>query len=416
VDRTHDDHSGVPGPVDGRDRPEGDRQAAPVQVLVVSPPSPIWGAPVYLLATVAPLRARGVHLTLATPPGSPLADAWRERGFPLLETAVRLHGGLRRRDGTDRRPPVTALARDAVAMAPAAVRLARLARRFDVVHSYALRSHLEVGVAARLARRPAVLDLVDIVRPGLGRTVLRTAVRLATLTVANSSATAATVGMPSRVRVIQPGIDLGRFRPGPRDAAVRASLTSDPDAPLVAIIGRIDRLKGIQYLVEAMGMLEGRAAGAHLAVVGDAGTGPPEFARDLREQATALLGDRVRFTGRRTDVPDVVRNVDVVVNASKAEPFGLSVLEAQACGTAVIGTDAGGIPEFVEHGVTGLLVPPFEAAPLAAALQRVLTDCSLVASMTAEAVRRAHPARGLEAQYDELAAMYRSVVSAPTGR
>ena len=80
------------------------------------------------------------------------------------------------------------------------------------------------------------------------------------------------------------------------------------------------------------------------------------------------------FAGRRADVPDVLRCLDVLVNASDAEPFGRSVLEAQASGVAVVGTDAGGIPEFVDSDVTGLLVPPGVPAALRAALARVLAD------------------------------------------
>ena len=75
-------------------------------------------------------------------------------------------------------------------------------------------------------------------------------------------------------------------------------------------------------------------------------------------EATTLLGDRARFVGPVDDVPGVLRSLDVLVNASASEPFGLSVLEAQASGVPVIGTDAGGIPEFVTDGETGLLVAP----------------------------------------------------------
>jgi len=67
----------------------------------------------------------------------------------------------------------------------------------------------------------------------------------------------------------------------------------------------------------------------------------------LQKDATAALGTRVCFTGARADVPEILRSIDVMVNASDCEPFGRSVLEAQACGTPVGATSAGGIPEFV---------------------------------------------------------------------
>ena len=146
-------------------------------------------------------------------------------------------------------------------------------------------------------------------------------------------------------------------------------------------------------------------------MVGESGTGPTDFADELRRDAAERLGDRVLFTGRRSDIPDIMRAVDVVVMASVAEPFGLSALEAMACGTPVIGTAAGGLVEFVEHEVTGLLVPPLESEPIARAIERVLGDDELRNRMILEAERRAVPARGLEAQYDELAQMYRDVTT-----
>ncbi len=82
----------------------------------------------------------------------------------------------------------------------------------------------------------------------------------------------------------------------------------------------------------------------------------------------------MRFVGRTNDVPDTLRALDVLVNTSVAEPFGLSVLEAQASGVAVVGTRAGGIPDFVFDGDNGLLVPSGDADALAKALDRLVTD------------------------------------------
>lgn len=369
----------------------------------------MWGAQLYALDTALPLRQRGIELTLATPAGTEFADAWRQRGLPLIDLPVRLHNGLRRSDGSDRRPAPATLGRDAAAVVLGVRHVTRAASGFDILHSYALRTHFEVALAGRLRRRPVLLDLVNIVRPGIGRWTLRLNAELATLTIANSRATAEVIG-DRKVQVINPGIDLGRFRPGPVVERVRAELCADPRKPLVGIIGRLDARKGVQVLIEAMANLHGPLECAQLVIVGDAGTGPVEFAQQLRVMAHERLGERVRFVGRRGDIPDVIRAVDVVVNASKAEPFGLSVLEAQACGTPVIGTAAGGIPEFVEDGKTGLLVPPFEPVPLAHAIARMLHDRSLADRLAAEALRRVHPARGLEAQYDQLASTYREVL------
>jgi len=100
------------------------------------------------------------------------------------------------------------------------------------------------------------------------------------------------------------------------------------------------------------------------------------------------------------------------VNASVAEPFGLSVLEAQASGVAVIGTRAGGLPDFVFDGDNGLLVPSGDADALAKALDRLVTDPEWRAKL-AERGRVTAQGRGIEARADVVAEMYRQAVGAP---
>jgi glycosyltransferase involved in cell wall biosynthesis len=379
-----------------------------VHALIVSPPAPVWGAQIYLLNQLDGLRERGIELTLGTTGDSPFAQAWRERDLPLLELGLHHHVGLRV-DGSSQRPNAAMLAKMSGAVVDNSRRLARLARPYDMLYSFSLPTHLETALAGRLSRTPVALDLVDLVRPGMGQRILRAAARLATLTVANSTATASLLGSAGPVRVIHPGIDLDRFHPGTPPSSLRAQLTGGVDCALVGVVGRLDEDKGIHVLVEAMSLLQGELSTARLVVVGDKGTDTSDYADRLRQRSKELLGDRVHFVGRRNDIPEIMRALDVLVVASRAEPFGLTALEAQASRTPVIGTAAGGLPEFVEHEVSGLLVPPLEAEPLARAIERMLGDTVLRDRIVDEAERRANPARGLEAQYDELGRMYRDV-------
>lgn len=386
-----------------------------VNALLVSPPAPVWGAQIFLLDQLDGLRERGIHLSLGTTGDSPFAEAWRERGLTPVELGLQTHAGLRV-EGSSSRPGVSALATMSTAVVANARRLATVAKRYDMLYSFSLTTHLETALAGHLARRPVALDVVDLVKPGVGQRVLRTAARLATLTVANSTATASVLGSAGPVRIIHPGIDLDRFRPGPPPASLRAELSGDPDRPLVGVVGRLDEGKGIHVLVDAMARLTGESSDARLVVVGDKGTDTTDYADRLRKRALDVLGDRVRFVGRRHDIPEIMRAIDVLVVAAVAEPFGLTALEAQASRTPVIGTDAGGLPEFVEHDVTGLLVPPLDVARLAAAIERMLDDEHLRNRVVDEAERRANPARGLDAQYDELARMYHDVAARTVGR
>jgi glycosyltransferase involved in cell wall biosynthesis len=381
-----------------------------VNALLVSPPAPVWGAQIYLLNQLDNLRDRGVNLSLGTTGDSPFAEAWRERELPLVELGLHEHLGLRV-DGSSKRPSVAMMSKMSIAVGANARGLASVARRYDMLYSFSLPTHLETALAGRLSRTPVALDLVDLVRPGIGQRVLRTAARLATLTVANSTATASVLGSAGPVRIIHPGIDLDRFHPGAPPPSLRAELSGDAECPLVGIVGRLDEGKGIHVLVDAMARLADEFSTARLVVVGDKGTDATDYADRLRRQTDEVLGDRVRFVGRRDDIPEIMRALDVLVVAAVAEPFGLTALEAQASRTPVIGTNAGGLPEFVEDEVSGLLVPPLDAERLARAIERILGDRTLRDRLVDEAERRANPARGLEAQYDDLSRMYRDVAT-----
>jgi len=387
----------------------------PVKVLVVSPPLPVWGAQIFLLGQLEALRLRGVEFTLATARGCEFAAAWEATGRPLLDVDLRKPEGLTV-PGTTQRRGVFSLLRTLRDVIGNGRRIASVARGYDMIFSFSLATHPSAAVAGRLARVPVALDVVDLVRPGVGRRVLRAAARVADLTVANSQATADTVTGAGTVEIIQPGIDLARFHPGPASESLRRELTGGADRRLVGIVGRLDRRKGVHVLVDAMAKLPDDLRDTRLVVVGDAGTGPPEYATELRSTAREVLGDRVVFTGRRDDVPDIMRVLDVLVVASESEPFGLTALEAQASRTPVIGTRSGGLPEFVVDGETGLLVPPLDAGALAEALERLFADDELRARVVDEAERRANPDRGLAAQYDALADMYRRVSGQAPGR
>ena len=185
-----------------------------ISVVVFSQPSKVWGAQLRLIDFAGPLAARGVVLTLAGPSTGPLRDHWERRGFPYLPLDLPAHRGIRGPDRSRRAGSVQLLG-ELWTVVSSIPRIVRIARRFDVVLSFTLSSHLEVALAGRIARRPTVIEVVDLVRPGVGRKVLRLASKLASATVVNSAATAGNLESDAdRAQVIRPGVDLERFRPG----------------------------------------------------------------------------------------------------------------------------------------------------------------------------------------------------------
>ena len=143
----------------------------------------------------------------------------------------------------------------------------------------------------------------------------------------------------------------------------------EPGSQIVGVVARLEPEKGHPTLLEAWPLSSARCPDAYLLIVGEGSR-----REALEAQARELrIAHRVVFTGRRDDVPAVTAALDVAVLPSYREAQGLSILEAMALSRPVVASNVGGIPEMIEDGVTGLLVPPHDADALAAAIVRLLT-------------------------------------------
>lgn len=376
------------------------------RVLIVDYTSALWGAERVALELGPRLSQRGVDVWLACPQGGAFPAAWRAEGLTHVPLELPAHHGIR---GPTGGRPAGQLIKEAAVMVRSALGLARLARDVDVLHSTHQWSHVDVAVAGKIARRPVVLHVHDILPRGLGRWLLVQSTRLSAVTLTACEAIAQPLGGSgrNRLQVFYPALDLKRYRPGPPDATVRTALGGGSDDCLVGIVGRLDPVKGIEVLIHAMAGLEGKARRSRLAVVGAPYEGSSEYVSELRALAERQLGERVRFVGFRDDIPAVLRSLDVLVNASHKEPFGTIVLEAQACGTAVIATMAGGVGEHVEHGETGFMVPPDDPRALREVLTQLVVDVARRRAVGAAARRMVEERFDVEKAAEFLAEMYR---------
>lgn len=220
-----------------------------------------------------------------------------------------------------------------------------------------------------------------------------------------------------RVRVVPCGVDLGMFTPG-----TARTRQEDEDRPLRLLsLGRLVERKGVSTVVEALARLGDQAPPVELLVAG----GPPlgELDRDpevrrLQAQAEQLgVGDRVRFLGAvsHDDVPNLLRDIDVVACTPWYEPFGMVPLEAAACGLPVIASAVGGMLDTVVHERTGLLVPPRDPAAVADALLR-LSDRRFRLRLGAGARVRAERRYGWASVARQTAEAYAEVVSSSSAR
>lgn len=255
----------------------------------------------------------------------------------------------------------------------AILRLAGLLRRVraDVVHANGSRAALYAGLAGRLTRRPVAwhVRILDD-DPPLDWLL----VRLATGIIATSSAVRDRLSpwprAQRRCRIVPNGLDLEAFVPSTDPDTVRRRLGLSPADLVVITVGRMVPFKRQDLLLEAVARLHGEFTRLGCIIVGDG----PERPGLLELAERLALGDRVRFTGHRDDVADLLAAADVFVLPSPAEHFGRVVLEAMAVGVPVVAVDAGGPAEILEDGKSGLLVPEATAASLASGMATLLRD------------------------------------------
>jgi glycosyltransferase involved in cell wall biosynthesis len=172
------------------------------------------------------------------------------------------------------------------------------------------------------------------------------------------------------VSLIYNGVDLVRYDHTDPCCTLREEYGLPDATQLVGVVARLEAEKGHPTLLDAWPAVVRRVPNARLLVVGEGSR-----REELEAQAAALgITEWVVFTGRRDDVPAVTAALDVAVLPSYREAQGLTILEAMALSRPVVASAVGGIPEVIEDGRTGLLVPPHDAGALAAAITRLLTD------------------------------------------
>jgi glycosyltransferase involved in cell wall biosynthesis len=171
---------------------------------------------------------------------------------------------------------------------------------------------------------------------------------------------------------------------------------------IVLTVARLDEVKGHRFLLEAARLVPE-------ATFVLAGEGPERAA--LEAQALGLgVADHVCFMGHQADVPSLLASCDVVVLPSLAESSSLTLLEAMAARKPVIATRVGGIPEIVEDGQTGLLVPPSDPPALAAAIRSLLVDPDRAERLASAGRARVQRDFTLEAMVRGVAAVYDEVL------
>jgi sugar transferase (PEP-CTERM/EpsH1 system associated) len=222
------------------------------------------------------------------------------------------------------------------------------------------------------------------------------------------------IGVPEhKSRLLANGIDADKFQP--RTEFQDASpIPFGPECTVIGTVGRIQQVKDHATLIDAFIELRARqpqaAARLRLAIVG---TGPLLTALRAKVEAAGLTAD-VWLPGARMDVAAILRGVDIFAMSSIAEGTPGSALEAMATGLPVVGTRVGGIPEVIDDGVSGLVVPASDPSAMAAALGRYVLDPALAAAHGAAGRERVHRKYNMAAMVAAYESLYDSLCERKT--
>ena len=298
-----------------------------------------------------------------------------------------------------------------------AIRLARYVKRnrIQIVHTYGFYPNVFAVPSAWLAGASIIVasirDRGDILTP-MQRRIQKWVCGLADCVLVNAEAIRDTLieqgYKAQKIVVIRNGIVLSRFERRKNGSVLRNELGIPASAPLVCVFSRLNRMKGVEYFLDAVALLAPKFPEARFLIVGD-GAGRAELER---HSGNLGLADIVKFTGFRTDVPELLRETSVSVLPSLSEGLSNSLLESMAAGVPVIAANVGGNPEIVEHNISGILVPSRDSVSLAAAMRTVLQDSQLAARLGEAGARRVSELFSMERSVLEVERLYERLVEA----
>jgi len=352
-----------------------------------------WGGQeIRILTEARGFLDRGHRVTLIAPAEAPIAPAGEAMGIPVVRLPI----------ARKRLPALIALRRW----------LVRHRGEVDVVNTHSSTDSWLAAIAcATLAHAPPIVRTRHV-----STTVRNTATtrwlygRAAAHVVTTGEALRRQLARdndvpPERMTSIPTGIDLARFVPG--DAAAARARLGLPARPALGIVSTLRSWKGHQYLFDALAADRAAWAGWQVVVVGE---GPYRDRLDAHLARLGLAGD-IRFVGQQRDVVPWLQALDLFTLPSYGEEgVPQAIMQAMACALPVVSTSVGAIAEAVDAEVTGLIVPPRDAAALGAALARLREDPGLRRRFGAAARVRAQERFGLDAMLDRMEAVFRRVL------
>jgi glycosyltransferase involved in cell wall biosynthesis len=352
-----------------------------------------WGGQeIRILTEARGFLDRGHRVTLIAPAAAPIAPAGEAMGIPVVRLPIE----------RKRLPALLALRHW----------LARHCAEVDVVNTHSSTDSWLAAIAcATLGHAPPIVRTRHVSTTGRNTATTRWLYgRAAAHVVTTGEALRRQLARdndvpPERITSIPTGIDLARFVPG--DAAAARARLGLPARPALGIVSTLRSWKGHQYLFDALAADRAAWTGWQVVVVGE---GPYRDRLDAHLARLGLAGD-IRFVGQQRDVVPWLQALDLFTLPSYGEEgVPQAIMQAMACALPVVSTSVGAIAEAVDAEVTGLIVPPRDAAALGAALARLRGDPDLRRRFGGAARTRAQERFGLAAMLDRMEGVFRMVL------
>ena len=334
------------------------------KVLQVIGGGEIGGAEQHLLALMRLMNREGFTPELLCLCRGPFADLARKEGITTHEIIMRHKLDL----GTI--APIRDLIRDNI---------------IDVIHTHGVRANLVARIAGNRDQVPIVTTAHSMLRNDysfsgeaiMARFLTRLTNSYTKQFIAISGAVRQdliSMGVPSeRIKVIYNGLDVARLVPERKPEEVRNSLGIGPSRRVIAVVGRLHRVKGHIFLLRAATMIVRHHPDAVFLLVGEG----PERSNIEKSIKELNLEDHVIMTGFYPRISELYPIMEILCLPSLMEGMGLVILEAMYCGVPVVATEVGGIPEVIRDGDSGLLVAPGDSPALATAITWLLDTPSL---------------------------------------
>jgi len=378
------------------------------KILYLNPTSKMSGAEFSLLALLEKIDQRRFRPILLLPEEGPFSEKARTCGIEtlILPSMIRFEEGYH----VDRIPKIV--------RSLFQIRKIIRSKGIRLVHSNTPRTAYLGGMAARISSVPALTHVRDIHFSPFSRPLKAKLLSyLSDVIVTVSSATKdsiveVTPSLKSKIRVVYNGVNIERLDRLPRKN-IRQELGIEDDVPVIGSVGLLHPVKGHDVLIRAASLLKRSFPSLRVLIVGEAWFSRDESYRKKLERLAKdqNLENSVILTGFRDDVFDLMRAMDVLVHpAVYPDPLPRTLLEGCALRKAIVATNVGGVPEIVDHDLSGLLIEPSDPEIMASAIGSLLRDKKKAAWLASEARRKAERFFSIEQHVENIMAIYEGML------